>query len=498
MLRRIGAPAVLLFLFGAGSAAAQVLPFPQESAIGPDLARYAAEVRVELERSLQEWVNAWEAGDGDAVSRFYADEAVIVDPSGGVIRGRAAAADYWADHREPRSAMVALITQVSATNHVATARGRVSTRVQMPAGGSRTESGDLLLVFERQRGVWMKRVHAVVLDAPSEMSEVPSVPRSIRATGRPARVPEATQLRWRAEPFAGAATFTESLDAPTTGMAGVGVGLEIGRVMEIRGSYWRGFNGDDDDAGDAGALRTVAGEVRIYGFPARRVRPYALAGAANMAGGAVAELSGADALVPLFGSGLAFDLPSGWGAHLDARTYLLPRISTRPGSNWISQPRSSNWAFSGGLSYSVGRYREWHDPPVPAARAEYEGQVRQTLASLLGQWLDPSEGGRPRMASLYAPDARLVTADGRRIQGASEIAAFWAGRHPMLPGSLVNEDLVVSGHVASVVARIAPDTSTRAADGRLGTLITVFEQNHGRWTIRSQVLAERGPGTAGD
>jgi ketosteroid isomerase-like protein len=498
MSRRIGAPVVILLLSLAGPAAAQVLPFPQESAIGPDLARYAAEVRVELERALQEWVNAWEAGDGTAVSRFYADEAVIVDPSGSVVRGRAAAADYWTDHREPRSDMVALITQVSATNHVATARGRVSTRVQTATGGSRTESGDLLLVFERQRGVWMKRVHAVALDAPSEMSEVPSVPRSIRATGHPARVPEATQLRWRAEPFAGTATFAESFHAPATTMAGLGVGLEIGRVLEIRGSYWHGLDGDDGDGGDAGTLRTAAGEVRIYGFPASVARPYALAGAAKMAGGAVADLSGADALVPMFGGGLAFELPGHWGAHLDTRTYLLPRTSTRPGSNWISQPRSSNWSFSGGLSYSVGRYRAWHDPPVPAARAEYEGQVRQTLASLLGQWLDPSEVDRPRMASFYAPDVRLVTADGRRIQGASEVAAFWAARHPMLPGSLVNEDLVVSGHVASVVARIVPNTSTRAAEGRLGTLITVFEQNHGRWTIRSQVLAVRGPGTAGD
>jgi hypothetical protein len=85
-----------LLLFAVAPAAGQVLPIPREEAAGVDYARYIGEVRTELTVQLQEWLNGWERGDADAVSRFYVDGATIVDPSGDVV------------HREPGVQLVVL------------------------------------------------------------------------------------------------------------------------------------------------------------------------------------------------------------------------------------------------------------------------------------------------------------------------------------------------------------------------------------------------------
>lgn len=489
MFLRVVAPAGLVLFCLAGPAPAQVLPIPKEPPAGLDNARYVNEVRGQLEGLLQEWVNAWEQGDAEAVSRFYTDEAMVMAPDGTTARGRPAVAAYWADHRAGSRDIVVAVTHVAATNTLATARGRISYRPGPRAGPvpAVTRTGDMILVFERHRGEWMTRLHAMAHDHPSDIGPVVSLPRAIRATGQEPRTPELPQVRWRAEPFAGMLQFDDVFRTPTATVAGLGVGLEVGRAAELRVAYWQGVAGQDQDG-----LSGLSGEVRIYGFPDSGLRPYGLAGASRLSGSVgTGRLGGgyaAGSLVPMLGGGLALDLSERWGAQFDARTYLLADPESAPAKHWINETRTANWSFSGGVSYSTGRYREWRDPPVTAVRHEYEEQVRHDLASLLRQWLNGAHQQRIRAEELYAPAARLVTPDGRRVNGALAIAGFWAERPSIDSGSLVYEDLRASGHLATLVARIrtGQDNGVGGAPGSM--LVTVFEKSRGRWAVQSQML----------
>jgi ketosteroid isomerase-like protein len=489
------APLLVLLAVGGAPLAAQALPFPQEPPSGLDNARYVNDVRRELERGLQEWVNAWEGRDATAVSRFYTDEAIVVDPAGRVVRGRPAVAGFWAEHQANSTDVVVALTHVSATNTLATARGRIAYRDLRAGASGLTRTGQMLMVFERQRGVWMTRVHAIALDSPGDMGPVETLPRAIRGTGKPARVPEVPQVRVRAEPFGGTIRFSEAFGAPhSTTLAGVGLGVEVGRVAEFRAGYWKGLEGDGSHG-----LRGITGEVRLFGMPDWPVRPYVMAGAGQIRGVVgTSRLGGGGGdgmIVPMAGGGLVADLPGRLAFHVDARNYLLvdPVPRTRPAAHWINEARTSNWSFSGGLSVSVGRHREWHDPAVTVSRHEYEERVLHDLAILLGRWLNgdrPGQGGGTGGGDLYAPDVHLITPDGRRLFGAAEVAQFWTGRPPVPSGSMIYEDLRASGHVATVVARL-PTNGSRRPEAADATLVTVFEQAAGRWTIRSQILVER-------
>jgi ketosteroid isomerase-like protein len=485
--------ASLLVILAVGGAplAAQALPFPQEPPSGLDNARYVNEVRRELERGLQEWVNAWEERDPAAVSRFYTDEAIVVEPTGRMVRGRSAVAGYWAEHQANSTELVVALTHVSATNTLATARGRISYRDRGAGASGLTRSGQMLMVFERQRGVWMTRVHAIALDSPGDMGSVAALPRAIRGTGRPARVPEVPQVRLRAEPFGGMLRFDEAFGVvrPAT-VAGVGVGVEVGRVAEFRAGYWEGVAGEDTHG-----LRGITGEVRLFGMPDWPVRPYVLAGAGHVRGVVGTERlggAGGDRLIaPMAGGGLVADLPGRLALTIDARNYLLVDPAARPAAHWMNEARTSNWSFSGALSLSVGRHREWHDPAVTPSRQAYEERVLHDLAVLLGRWLN----GARSLGDLYAPDVYLITPDGRRLFGAGDVAEFWKGRAAVPSGSMIYEDLRASGHVATVVVRLPANGSARPASAD-ATLVTVFEQAAGRWTIRSQVLVEPTDGVA--
>jgi uncharacterized protein (TIGR02246 family) len=491
-------PLALTLLFvGLGPAHAQVLPIQREEASGIDQARYIREVRTHIEEQLQEWVNAWERGDAEAMSRFYVDDALIVDPSGEVVRGRAAVADYWASIRAEASELVVAVTQVSATTDVATARGRISYRVPSDGGGQLTRSGDLLLVFERQRGLWMTRVHAAVLDGRSQSVPVSTMRGAIRGTGRAPQVPAVAQLRWRLEPEAGVLRLGEHFGDASTGLVGLGAGMEIGRVFELHVGYAQGSNGG---APGGQPLRSVSGEVRLYGLPDLRVRPYVAAGLARVSGGAVGERlngqPGGSGPVPKLGGGLGMDLSRGWGLHVDARNYLLLDPDGMVADHWFAASRTSNWSVSGGFSYTVGRARQWHDPRPHPARQVYEDRVRYELVSVMERWLDGLERGlQAHLPAIYATDAQIMLSDGRSVHGQPQIVEFWAGRAASPAGHLIVEDVRASGNVAAVVARVVPPGSFRQQrePASTGAVVTVFEQQRGEWVIKSQLLVEHRP-----
>jgi ketosteroid isomerase-like protein len=475
----------LLVLFALAAtaypASGQVLPFPQDEPAGLDQARYIAEVRGELQAILGEWITAWEQGDGEAVAAFVVDDAMVVAPDGALVRGRAHVAGFWAAHAREAHDMALALTGVNATIDLAAARGRISYRQDHGAGG-RHRTGDVLIVFERQRGVWMQRVFALAL-AREPQSVGPVMPNAIRGADRPARPPALAPVRMHIQPFAGATAMDDAFGGGSAGLVGFALGAEAGGVAELRASYWQTF-GDPGLTTDP--LRALTAEVRFYGFPDQPLRPFGSAGAARITG-AEEEASG---VVPVFAIGLAYGLSERWALDVTARNHFLGDPHAAPNESWLAR-RTSNWMLSAGIGWSVGRERPWHDPPPTAFRFAYEGEVGGVLMATLDRWIAAWENGaRPNLASFYTPTSRILAPAGPAVVGPAQVVDFWAARTIESGGLLVYEDLRASGSIAAVVARIVPPTWSGPDDDALGIVVTIFERRGSGWPIDTQLLVE--------
>jgi ketosteroid isomerase-like protein len=482
MLLRIRSLVLFALAATAYPAAGQVLPFPQDEPSGLDQARYVAEVRRELQAILGEWVTAWEQGDAEAVAGFVVDDAMVVAPDGALVRGRADVAGFWAAHARDASHMALALTGVNATIDLAAARGRVSYQQNHGAAGGRHRTGDVLIVFERQRGVWMQRVFALALEREPQ-SIVPIMPNAIRGADRPARPPALAPVRVHAQPFAGTTAMDDAFGGGSAGLAGFALGVEAGGVAELRASYWQTFA----DLGlTADPLRALAAEVRFYAFPDQPLRPFGSAGAARISG----TEEQATGVVPVFGIGLAYDLSERWALDLAVRNHFLGDPHAAPNESWLAR-RTPNWMLSAGLGWSVGHERPWHDPPPTAVRLAYEGEVGGVLMGTLDRWIAAWENGAgPSLASFYAPASRILAPAGPAVVGAGRVVDFWAARPLGSGGLLVYEDLRASGSIAAVVARIVPPTWSGPGDDVLGIVVTILERQGNGWPIDTQLLVE--------
>jgi ketosteroid isomerase-like protein len=476
----------LLVLFGLAAtaypAAGQVLPFPQDQPAGLDQARYVAEVRRDLQAILGEWVTAWEQGDGEAAAAFVVDDAMVVAPDGALVRGRANVAGFWATHARDAHDMALALTGVNATIDLAAARGRISYRQSHGAAGGRHRTGDVLIIFERQRGVWMQRVFALALEREPQ-SVVPVMPNAIRGADRPARPPALATIRMHVQPFAGATAMDDAFGGGSAGLAGFALGVEAGGVAELRASYWQTFA----DLGlTADPLRALAADVRFYAFPDRPLRPFGSAGAARITG-AEEEAPG---VVPVFGIGLAYAPSERWALDVALRNHFLGDPDAAPNESWLAR-RTSNWMLSAGIGWSVGRERPWHDPPPTAARLAYQGEMAGVLMGILDRWIAAWENGAaPILAGFYAPASRILAPAGAAVVGPARVADFWAARPLGSGGLLVYEDLRASGGMAAVVARIVPPAWSGPDDDALGIVITVLARQGNGWPIETQLLVE--------
>ncbi len=103
------------------------------------------------------WVKAMLANDAAAVAALYADDAVLVLPGSGAIKGRKAIADAYAGWlKDVKVTDAALVdTHYQSAGHVSTGWGAWRMTTVPKAGGApTTETGTFCAVATEKGGVW--------------------------------------------------------------------------------------------------------------------------------------------------------------------------------------------------------------------------------------------------------------------------------------------------------------------------------------------------------
>jgi ketosteroid isomerase-like protein len=485
----------LLSLLVAASAVGQVLPNPPGATPGTAEAVYEAQVRSELEDVLQEWLNAVHAGDPATVARFYTDEAVIVAPDGEATRGRAGAEAYWARSLQDLTRLDVVIGDVVARNHVAAAGGRFSARLADGRGEVTLQSGHLLLVFERQRGVWMQRLQSAVLD-PSPRPGLVAGGGAMGPTGRPPRPPALPQVHWTLGPHMTAIKLAGEVGGDTRGLVGLGAGVELGRLLELRGAVAHQIGG----GGEADPIVMYGGELRMFLRSEARVRPYVLGGLSYVAGGLAAGADGwRESLAPVYGAAAAVGLTDALSMHVAARAYLTLAPDRSGRDHWLTASRVHNPSVALGLSFAAGGERAWRDPPVLPEEKLYEQTVEPDLTAVVDAWLAARHVDRGDViAGTYSPGAWFVSDAGGLARGRDAITEHLRSHRPPAAGDrLVVEDIRAVGNFGLLVARLVrggDDGGNDVIGSKVARYVSVLERRADRWVIRMHMIAERTEG----
>jgi ketosteroid isomerase-like protein len=485
-----------LFISG-GPVSAQVLPNAPGEAPGTAQAIYQAQVRAELEGVLQEWVNAIHAGDPGTIARFFTDGAVLLAPGGVTASGRSHVAAYWGRSLPALTRLNVVVGDVVARNQIAAAGGRYAARVDNGTGGTALRTGYLLMVFERQRGVWMQRLHAALPD-PDPRPGLGAGGGAIGPTGQAPRPPTRPSVRWTLDPYFGAMWTAAEWGGETRSLVGIGAGVEFGELVHLVGTMAHEAGGPDGGA----PLRMYGGELRLAIVPGARVKPFVLGGLSYVAGGPGAvpgEWS--ESLAPVFGAGAALNLTRSLSLNLGARALLAtdPTIPGREGyltgrSHWLTASRVPNTSFSIGLGFAAGGERPWHDPPVLARDELHQQLAAAELTEVLNVWLEARRANQiEQVAGIYSPGAWLAGGDGEMARGREAIGAYLGSRPPPAPGERMEvEDLRAVGNLGLLVTRLVRDAGAGNGSGdiELARHITVLERHQGRWVIRMHMIAE--------
>jgi ketosteroid isomerase-like protein len=488
---------VLLFLAG-GPVAAQVLPAPPGEAPGTTEIVYQAQVRAELEAVLQEWVNAVHAGDPGTVARFFTDGAVLLAPDGVAATGRTGVAEYWSRSLPVLTRLNVVLGDVVARNQIAAAGGRYSAQVDNGSGRTALHTGYLLLVFERQRGVWMQRLHAALPD-PDPRPGLGAGGGAIGPTGHAPRTPTRPSVRLKLDSHFGAMRAAAEWGGRTHSVVGAGAGLELGELLQLVGTLAHEAGG----ANGGEPLRMYGGELRLALVPGGRVRPFVLGGLSYVAGGPGAVPGEwAESVAPVLGGGASVNLTRGLTVDLGARAYLAtdPTTPGREGyltgrSHWLTASRVPNTSFSIGLGFAAGGDRPWHDPPMLARDELHERLVAADLTEVLHQWLKAMRQNQiEQVASIYSPGAWLAGGDGGLARGREAIAAYLGSRPAPASGERLEvEDFRAVGNLGLLVTRLVRDNNSAgngAGHVELARHVTVMERRLGRWAIRMHMIAE--------
>jgi len=473
------AGAVALGLTVAGSdAAAQVLPIQNTPGAGQLRSEFHQEVRRQVTREVQEWVNVWERGRADWLAQFYAEHALLLAAEGAV-QGRPAIEQHWRDRLPSLSGVGVDIGEVVVGNSLAAALGRISYRATRPDGTEQTKTEQFLIVFEQQWGRWIIRSHTFS-PAPGA-----SLGRSaLHANRSPVSPPQKVLLRVVGQGFAGRSATDAAGGA--WDVVGGGIGLELGNTLEFRGHAWQEAGGVEGSGREP--LRSFGGEVRARLGEFGRVTPNLMVGGTKFTGAGSPD----GAVVPVVGGGLDVRMLHGLSVELDARNYL-PQRSSSTTEPWFSAPRDQRWMFTGGLRVAVGRQPQWQDPELTPTQTSYLVATRPAIASLMDAWLAAlASGGDEALRRVYSPAALLLAPGDRGFRGPEEIGRFWTEQGFEADGAEIQMvDLRVSGDVAVATAWMTGGGADGAAPrATMQQVVTVFERALGEWVIRAQAVTD--------
>lgn len=114
----------------------------------------------QLDAAGQAYRNAWRRGDADAVTAFYADDAVYIGTGGDVVTGRATILIGLRREVPAFRDFTAVREEWQVAAGVAWERGHYAATITLANRAPQPVQGPYLMIYERQaNGPWKIRVH---------------------------------------------------------------------------------------------------------------------------------------------------------------------------------------------------------------------------------------------------------------------------------------------------------------------------------------------------
>lgn len=119
------------------------------------MVQQASDVRQEIDRVNARFVEAFNRGDAAAAVQVYTEDATILPPGSGPIRGRQAIEQFWQTAMQTGIRAVALETMdLSLGGDMAAEIGRATLTIQPEGGQQMTDTAKYVVVWKQDAGGW--------------------------------------------------------------------------------------------------------------------------------------------------------------------------------------------------------------------------------------------------------------------------------------------------------------------------------------------------------
>ena len=115
----------------------------------------SASARKAIEANLKAFIEAFNKGDAAGVAALYAMDAKLLPPNAKLVEGRANIQTFWGSAASAGVKIVSLTpSDVTATGVYAIEMGKYVTTMPAASGGTTTEEGKYIVVWQRQGRDW--------------------------------------------------------------------------------------------------------------------------------------------------------------------------------------------------------------------------------------------------------------------------------------------------------------------------------------------------------
>ena len=124
-------------------------------ALGQSKDSKGGDVRAGIEAANKQFIEAFNKGDAAAVAAVYSADARLLPPNGPMGEGRQAVQQFWQGAIGAGLKMVSLETlHVESEGSLAFEVGRYTLTAPKSGGGTTTDTGKYVVVWEREGGGW--------------------------------------------------------------------------------------------------------------------------------------------------------------------------------------------------------------------------------------------------------------------------------------------------------------------------------------------------------
>ena len=114
-----------------------------------------ASARKAIEANLKLFVEAYNKGDAAGVANIYSVNAKLLPPNGTIVEGRQNIQAFWASAIGAGSKLTSLTTvDVTTAGNFAIETGKYVSTVPVTGGGTSTDEGKYVVVWQRQGRSW--------------------------------------------------------------------------------------------------------------------------------------------------------------------------------------------------------------------------------------------------------------------------------------------------------------------------------------------------------